>query len=347
MAETSAPKRPTIRDVAALAGVSKSLVSLVFSEPDKVSEPRRLRVMAAAEELGYTPNFSARSLAAEGGTFVGILVEDLHNPFIGQLVDYCRAFLEAQGEYAIVTSAMLIDSSGQQVIDRLAVNALIDLRPKAIIAVGSIPEVENLKRVGNSIPVVCAGATPIGIDRASSVRTDDLEGLRLTVNHLVSLGHERIYNISGPGGSVTLGRQAAYERAMLENGLEKFIHTSGVHEGSEVGGYEAMLKLLKVAPEPTAITAYNDLMAVGAQQALIEHQTKTGRRIAIAGYDNTYLSRLKQISLTSIEPQNELIAKECVRILLEDLKTLPAKGRELLLKPQLVVRSSTFQAEAD
>ncbi|MEI6591008.1 MAG: LacI family DNA-binding transcriptional regulator, partial [Actinomycetes bacterium] len=65
MAENSGAKRPTIRDVAALAGVSKSLVSLVFSEPDKVGEPRRLRVVAAAEQLGYTPNFSARSLAAE------------------------------------------------------------------------------------------------------------------------------------------------------------------------------------------------------------------------------------------------------------------------------------------
>ncbi len=325
-----------------MAGVSKSLVSLVFSSPDKVSEPRRLRVIEAADQLGYTPNFLARSLAAEGGTFVGILVEDLHNPFIGQLVDYCRAFLEAQGEYAFVTSAMLMDSSGKQVIDRLAVNALIDLRPKAIISVGSIPEVENLKRVGKTIPIVCASDIPIGIERASTVRTDDLEGMRLTVNHLVSLGHERIYNIGGPGGSITAARQEAYERAMLANGLERFITTSLVHEPSEIGGYEAAKKLLRVNPAPTAITAYNDLIAVGAQQALIEHEKETGLRIAITGYDNTYLSRLKQISLTSVEPQNELIAKESVRILLEDLKKLPSSGREILLKPHLVVRDSTF-----
>jgi DNA-binding LacI/PurR family transcriptional regulator len=340
------PKRPTIRDVAALAGVSKSLVSLVFSVPEKVTEQRRARVLAAAEQLGYTPNFLARSLAAEGGTFVGILVEDLHNPFIGQIVDYCRAFLEASGEYAFVTSAMLIDSSGKQVVDRLAVNALIDLRPKAIIAVGSIPEVENLKRVGKSIPIVCASDIPVGIERASTVRTDDAEGMRLTIDHLVSLGHKRIYNITGPIGSVPVLRQAAYERAMLANGLEKHIKAVRVSEPTEVGGYEAALSLLKLSPGPTAITAYNDLIAVGAQQAIIEHQAATGRRVALTGYDNTYLSRLTQISLTSIEPQNELIAKESVRILLEDLESLPVKGREVLLKPQLVVRGSTFAAES-
>jgi DNA-binding LacI/PurR family transcriptional regulator len=339
------PRRPTIRDVAALAGVSKSLVSLVFSDPEKVSDVRRLKVMAAADQLGYTPNFLARSLAAEGGTFVGILVEDLHNPFIGELVDHCRAYLEEHNEGAFVTSARLIDADGNWVIDRLAVNALIDLRPKAIIAVGSIPEVESLKRVAKTIPIICASDIPRGIERASSVRTDDTEGMRLVIDHLVSQGHRRIHNIKGPpAGSISLTRQAAYERAMLANGLEDFIHSVSVSDASENGGYEAALELLQQNPRPTAITCYNDLQAIGAQQALQEHEQATGEKIAITGYDNTYMSNLKQISLTTIEPQNKMIAEKAVSIVLENLRHPAAKGHEYLLKPQLIIRNSSLNA---
>ena len=97
MTTTSRTKRPTIRDVAAKAGVSKSLVSLVYSAPQTVSEYRKQLVMKAADELGFSPNFLARSLAAETGTFIGILVADLHNPLFAQIVDQVRSALEAKG----------------------------------------------------------------------------------------------------------------------------------------------------------------------------------------------------------------------------------------------------------
>jgi DNA-binding LacI/PurR family transcriptional regulator len=128
---------------------------------------------------------------------------------------------------------------------------------------------------------------------------------------------------------------------MLANGLEKQIGAAFATEGSEVGGYQAALELLKRDPIPTAITCYSDILAVGAQQALQEHFERTGVRIALTGYDNTYLSRLKQISLTSVEPQNELIAKKCIEILLEELKNPRSKGREFLIEPYLVVRASS------
>ena len=86
-------KRPTIRDVAAEAGVSKSLVSLVYSSPNSVSEKRKEKILEAAEKLGYAPNFLARSLAADSGTFVAILVADLHNPLFAEIADQVRVRL--------------------------------------------------------------------------------------------------------------------------------------------------------------------------------------------------------------------------------------------------------------
>ena len=139
MSTTSKVKRPTIRDVAARAGVSKSLVSLVYSAPQTVSKYRKDLVIKAADELGFSPNFLARSLATDTGNFIGILVADLHNPLFAQIVDQVRAALEAKGEYSFMTSAMLPNVAGEQILDSRTVSALIDLRPKSVLVVGSIP----------------------------------------------------------------------------------------------------------------------------------------------------------------------------------------------------------------
>ena len=136
MSTTARTKRPTIRDVAAKAGVSKSLVSLVFSAPQTVSSYRKELVLKAADELGFSPSFLARSLATETGTFIGILVADLHNPLFAQIVDQVRVALEAEGEYSFMTSAMLLNSQGEQILDSKTVSALIDLRPKSVLVVG-------------------------------------------------------------------------------------------------------------------------------------------------------------------------------------------------------------------
>ena len=105
-------KRPTIRDVAAEAGVSKSLVSLAYSSPNSVSEQRKAKILQAAEKLGYAPNFLARSLAADSGTFIAILIADLHNPLFVEIADQVRVRLESEGRHYYITSAMIRNEDG-------------------------------------------------------------------------------------------------------------------------------------------------------------------------------------------------------------------------------------------
>jgi DNA-binding LacI/PurR family transcriptional regulator len=331
-------KRPTIRDVAALAGVSKSLVSLVYSTPEVVSDHRRERVLEAAATLGFSPNFLARSLAADSGNFVGILVADLHNPLFAEIVDHVRAELEARGQYGFMTSAMLPDSNGNQILDRRTVNALIDLRPKSVLVVGSIPTIHELSALPEKVQIVVASAIPKGLNRAASVRADDVLGMKLVIEHLVENGHKRIAHISAKEGNVAIARRAAYETAMKDFGLGKYI---AIEEGDthyEQSGFFAANKLINGENPPTAITAYNDLLAIGAQEAVL---SSTRKSIAIVGYDNTFLSQLKQISLSSVDPGNKEIATRAAELLTTEKLSIPKLGTTHLLKPKLVIRSSS------
>ena len=332
MSTTTRTKRPTIRDVAAKAGVSKSLVSLVFSAPQTVSSYRKELVLKAADELGFSPNFLARSLATETGTFIGILVADLHNPLFAQIVDQVRVALEAEGEYSFMTSAMLLNSQGEQILDSKTVNALIDLRPKSVLVVGSIPDIHRLSSLPESVAIVIASAISKDIARATTVRSNDEIGMRLLIEHLVENGHQKISHISVEAGDVSKSRRTAYESVMKEKGLAKFINVEFAKNATEIDGLEAATKLMNSKNPPTAITAFNDLLAIGAQGA-------TNGEVAVTGYDNTFLADLRQISLTSVDPGNTEIANKAAQLLLKDDKAEAAKT--YLMEPKLGVRNSS------
>jgi DNA-binding LacI/PurR family transcriptional regulator len=332
MSTTARTKRPTIRDVAAKAGVSKSLVSLVFSAPQTVSSYRKELVLKAADELGFSPSFLARSLATETGTFIGILVADLHNPLFAQIVDQVRVALEAEGEYSFMTSAMLLNSQGEQILDSKTVSALIDLRPKSVLVVGSIPDLHRLASLPESVDIVIASAISKDIARATTVRSNDEIGMRLLIEHLVENGHQKISYISVDAGDVSKSRRGAYESVMKEKGLARFINIEVAKSATEIDGFEAAARLMNSQTAPTAITAFNDLLAIGAQGA-------TDGTVAITGYDNTFLADLRQISLTSVDPGNTEIADKAAQLLLKNDKAERAKT--YLMEPKLIVRNSS------
>lgn len=337
----TAVRRPTIRDVAARAGVSKSLVSLVYSSPNEVSEHRKERVLEAAAELGFSPNFLARSLAKSKGTFVAILVADLHNPLFAAIVDNVRAKLEERGEYGFMTSAMITNIDGRQVVDDRTVSAIIDLRPKSVLVVGSIPTVEGLEELPKNINIVVAGAAAENLGRAATVRSDDVKGTALLVEHLASKGHKKIAFINVAPGEVGKLRAKGYQSAMKKLGLDSHIQiVNQIHDG-EKESYKSAQDLLATTSAPTAIICYNDLVAIAAQVAANEHVAQGGEKVAITGYDNTYLAALKQISLTSVDHGTVEIAEKAAELLIAGgLATKKPDGVHLL-EPQLVIRDSS------
>src|SRR3954447_19943345 len=183
--ETSG-RRPTIRDVAERAGVSKPLVSLVLRGEPMVREDKRRRAKQAADEMGYRTNLAARSLSNVRSKTVGVLVADLRNPLLVDVVERAVQVFEDKGLSTLLTSAVMPSrsTSGPR-IDGRAIGALKDLRVEAMLVVGSVPDRKALAEVLGDMPVVVAAAGAEGL-RADVVRNDDHLGMRLVVDYLVA-----------------------------------------------------------------------------------------------------------------------------------------------------------------
>lgn len=334
-------KRPTIREVADLAGVSKSLAAMVFSSESGVSPDRRDKVLSAAKKLGYTPNQWARSLRAGAGNFVGILLNDLHNPLLTEIADLTRKALLEKGQPSFVSAVVINERNGKRYVDPASIHSLLDLRPKALVVVGGLPDLKPFKALPEDVPVIVATSPAAGLPGAIVVRADDDQGIRLLAEHLHSLGHKKIAYVGPEDSQNSLGRMAAYKKSMVDLGLEKYIRTQ-VADRTEDRGFAAAKLLLQENDTPTAIIGFNDNIAFGVQNAV--HQlTKAGfPAVAVAGYDNTYVSELDRISLTTIEQEKEAIAIKIAEIITEPGAARAHRGKEIKLLPRLIIRDSTL-----
>ena len=317
----------------------KSTAAVVFSSPDDVSEARRERVLQAASELGYTPNAWARSLRSTSGGFVGIIVADFHNPLFTEVADEARKALSARGHQSFMTAAVISDRDGKKVLEKSTVQTVLDLRPKGILIIGDLPDKSALKSVPDSVPIVIATTMATGFKRAIGIRVDESEAMRQVVNHLVGLGHKNLCWIGPNEGEVSSARFEAYVAAAKSHGL---VPAAQFCVRTEEAAYSAATLALQANPRPTALVSFNDIVAIGVMDAIQVFEDAGGRKIAVTGFDNTYIATMNKVSLTSIEQEKAAIAIRAAEILTsepEDWKKL--EGESLLLLPRLEIRNST------
>lgn len=332
--------QPTINDVARKAGVSKSLVSLVMRDAPNVSEERRKAVLQAAETLGYRPNAAARSLARRRSQLIGVMVSDVHNPFYAEVLDGVEEAAATAGYKVLMNSGQRIEAREEE-----AIETFLELRVDALILGSPRVPVPSLRRVANTVPVVSIGRA----SRASeldSVVTDERAGARLIIEHLRGLGHTRIAHIDGSTETGGLQRRRAYERAMTRADLEKHI-TVIEGEFTEDAGYQGARDLFTRSSPPTAVFAANDLSAIGAIQALGEMQIRVPRDVSVIGYDNTHLSALDHISLSTVNQPREAMGRRATQLLVERLEGGRTKARHVVVPPNLIPRSTTARVRRD
>src|SRR6201997_394595 len=210
----SLPRRaPTMEDVATEAGVPRALVSLVMREQPNVSESRRARVLAAAERLGYRPNAMARSLASRRTKTVGVVLDDLRNPFFAEIAGGVEELASDLGYQ------MLISAGGRQARrERAALATLLEYRVDGVILVSPRMQVSDIKAAATEAPVVMVSRRVRGID-ADFVVIDESHGVELVLDHLVALGHERITHVDRGPGAGGPQRRSAFLRGMSRRRL--------------------------------------------------------------------------------------------------------------------------------
>lgn len=327
-------KHPTILDVAEEAGVSKSLVSLVMRDSEKVSPSSRKAVLAAAKKLGYRPNAAARTMVRQRSYVVGVLVSDLHNPFFADLIDGIDTAATNAGYRSILTT-------GNRVAKReeLAVSTLLEMRVDGLILVSPVFSRDFAVEASRSVPTVVVGKATRAAT-VDSVTNDDRHGAGMVVDHLVELGHRRIAHIDGGDGAGSQPRRTGYERSMQRHGLEG--ETRSVKGGfTEEGGRRGMRTLLAEGPTPTAVFVANDLAAIGVLEVLDKEGLSVPGGISVVGYDNTEMAASHRLGLTTVnQPRNEMghMAASLILTRIDENRTTP---RHVVLLPKLVVREST------
>lgn len=321
-----------MRDVAAEAGVSKALVSIVFRGAPGASPENRDRVFAAAERLGYRTNRTASLLALRRTRQLGI-VADLHSSFHAEVVDAVQTAADGAG-YRLVLAPRTATHS-----ERQALATALEFRCEAVLLVGPELDGDAVAGLVGPIPVVAIGRQ-LDLESSDSVRCSDEAGMEQVVDHLVSLGHTRIAHVDGGPGTIAAARRAGFESAMRRHGLAGTALCVG-GGGTEAAGRRAAEQLLSESERPTAIAAFNDHCALGVIDACVGAGVGVGEEIAVTGYDDTPLAALHAIDLTSVRQESAELARMAVAAAVERLDGDRRLSRDTVLIPRLVVRGSS------
>ncbi|WP_125775472.1 LacI family DNA-binding transcriptional regulator [Antribacter gilvus] len=316
--------RPTILDVAARAGVSKSLVSLALRGAPGVGAATRERILQTADELGYRSNALARALRERRTMLVGVVISSLSNPYHTEIVTSVERAAEAAG-----LSVLLAHGSRER--GRLAgrVEALLDLHVDGLVVVSSWVDAATLQAAARRAPVVMVGRTLEPVSGIDSVNNDDELGARLVVDHLVGRGRERILHVSSSRRPAGLARRDGYQAAMRAHGLERFARVT------DPAGIGAAL-----AAGHDAVFARNDVEAFDVLDHAWDHGLSVPGDLAVVGYDDSALALRARPRLTSVHQPRELMGERAVALLAERIGGR-AGDRHEVLAPSLVVRGST------
>lgn len=335
----AAPARATISDVAKAAGVHPSTVSRALNPETRgmVTEAVATRVAAVAEQLGWRPSVLAAGLRTRRSRTIGILVPDLVNPVFPPIVRAAEARLAAEGYVTLLANtgndpqreALLIERMATHLVDGLMLaSAARGSQVLALCARLRIPTVLINRRLAGS-----------GL---SAVVNDDRHGMALAVRHLVELGHRRIVHLAGPPGvSTAADRRSGFRAAMQAAGLDVAPEAIVAAEAyTAEAGRAAMEKLLR-GPRMTAVAVANDMLCLGAYDALQAAGLSVGQHVSVTGFnDMPFVDRISP-PLTTVRIQHAEMGRQGAELLLAAMAEPDTVQRDIMLEPTLIIRRST------
>lgn len=333
-------KPPTIFDVAAEAGVSKSTVSNVVRGVAEVSQATRERVLAAIARLDYRPNRIARQFVQQRTTILGVLLGDLSNPYYAQMAQVVE-----RAAFRFGYTTMFCNIEGADDIATAGVDALLGHRVAGIVFLAFVARRsainESLQRAG--VPIVFLGLSESWGD---SVGPEDAAGGRLATQHLLQLGHQRIGYVRTPlvERSGDQARYAGYRAAMRNAGrkpLPAFAWSPGA-DVVRVGGRSLSFEeAIRGRGAPTALFASNDIGAIALIEACESVGLSVPESMSVVGFDDIAIAGLRRLSLTTVAQPLDFQAEQAVALLLERIENPHIPPRHVRVPVELRVRKST------
>ncbi|MCR8932235.1 MULTISPECIES: LacI family DNA-binding transcriptional regulator [unclassified Pseudomonas] len=328
-------RRPvTAHDVARLAGVSQSAVSRTYTKGASVAPSTREKVEAAAAELGYRPNFVARSLITRRSNLIGVVVPSMANPFYSEVLEALSKAFEAM-EYRVLLFSTVTNEDSDPILEevlRHRVEALI-----LVSATLSSHFAEECKQTG--LPVVLLNRKNDN-ETVSSVTSDNAQGGALIADFLVSTHHKKLAFIAGhEGSSTSRDRERSFLQRLHEHGLPAPLREVGNYSFQDA--MEATRRLMSLPTPPDAIFCANDLMAIAALNVVSGECSLTpGKDISIVGFDDIEMSRWPIIGLTTYQQPIHKLVQRTVDVIRAQLNASTTPSIQEVFGGQLVIRGS-------
>lgn len=334
-----AKSAPTIGDVARAAGVAKSTVSRALNDSPRIGQSTKKRVRAAARRLGYEPNYIARSLTKKKTHTIGVILEDILNPFFTEVAKGIETALRKNGY------TMLLTSSGYRAEEELELaRTLLRNRVDGILITPLAVDSQAMRLLERRrVPFFILNEKSED-RRLSWVDSDNLEGGTLATEYLLKLGHRRFLCLSSNALRGTRDRFEGFRRAIQAGGLrleDQVVLRDCNSQADACALVTAFLGEHGRERLPSAIVAVNDAAALGAMQCLLTAGVRVPEEVSIIGYDDIYLAPFLRVPLTTVHQSKYKMGEIAASGLLDRIhRQDDGQAHHFLIKPRLIVRES-------
>lgn len=325
-------KRPTIRNVADLAGVSHQTVSRVINGQSNVLPETRAKVEEAIQKLGYRPNAIARSMAQGQTCMIACISPNLSDFTNAKIVQSAEEQARKQGYFLLSTSA----ATEEDFINRID-QFIGNKRADALLVLDPFAD-DRFEHVRYSVPTVFLGSKNY---KQSSIAVNNYEGIQKALQHLFDLEHRDIYHITGPKNETATDRRLrGYLKKRKQLGLSA---TKEIFHGdwSASSGYDIFTSIIKKNQLPTAFCVQNDRMAVGLMHAARENGIRVPEDLSVTGYDDIPLSSYFDPPLTTVQQDLVALGQEAVDLLLDVINQDISETTHIEIGTRLIIRNST------
>lgn len=331
-----------LKQLAELAGVDVSTVSRALNDSERVKPQTKAYIKSLAEKHHYVPNDMARSLVGKKNDTIGVLVPELINTFYAEVIEGIETACGERGYSLMFGKSRFNDGEEIKLID-LFMRRRVD---GIILCSSTRKAVDHLRKLKRSVPVVITDTFEACADM-DVVTIDHEYGVGGVIDHFLALGHREFGYIGD--SKITPMRLDAFRRGLAERGAalqERRIFIG--EERYEEGGYRRMAELLAQPDRPTAVFVGTDNLAIGAVRAARESGLRVPDDMSVVGFDDIIASAYAEVPLTTVLQPKQEMGRLAGQLLLARMDGEAAAGfRQVVLKPELIVRQSTGAAPID